>query len=651
MNKLQVALVVWLFTLILIKIGYFSAIGVAFLIICYWKYKKKQLKYICIISIFVIILLSYYWINYQPIAPHGCIGYVWKIKDDGYIIQKLFSPHRYLVYTDINLGIHDIIQITGEFKEITSIRNFGIFNYSDYMQTQHIYYQIENPLLHIIYRSKIAGSMSSWIMVSNNELAKAFLYGIHEDANTYETIFLGSGMHFSFLFHFVTTIVGFYLYDNLSKRIISFCKILTLVLFPSVFALWRIVIMDLLRYSKLNTIDQIVFYIIFFCLVDSYNAILYSFLLPMIFYTTKIFQKSTSKHVMNMLILLPIYSRMNSKISIISFLLYPLLRIIYGIFFMASLISLFLPVISSYVVGIYQAFVNILNYIETWNFQIILGKMSIVFCLLYYVIVLESRKSKRLMMSVLCLIVNHQLYYRNLFTTITVMDVGQGDCMIVEYACSGKTVIVDTGGSMYRDYAEEVIIPFLNTHGKNYIDLLFISHDDFDHSGALESLLENIEVGTIIRKQDATLEYQIQKDASIVMYNIGAFNDDNADSLILRFTFGNRSLFTAGDIPTLVENRIIRNQLPIQADILKLSHHGSNTSNSKEFLYYVSPKIAYNSSGLNNYYKHPNQSVVDTLNELHIPLLDTQSSGAIRIQIIGKLMVIITMNKEIYVIM
>ncbi|MBR3840246.1 MAG: MBL fold metallo-hydrolase [Erysipelotrichales bacterium] len=289
--------------------------------------------------------------------------------------------------------------------------------------------------------------------------------------------------------------------------------------------------------------------------------------------------------------------------------------------------------------------------VEKYDIVLIIGKMNIVYFIIYYIIVLLKNGNFRFIYASIMILINYLFVSINIFPEITILDVGQGDSIMVEYPFNKATILIDTGGNLYRDIASEVTIPYLHSKGKKAIDMVFLSHDDFDHSGAFELLSKQAIVREVISEAHENTVFRIDSNNYINLYYIGDYEDENENSLIMCLNFDDLKFFTAGDITKEIENRILRHNLIGKVDLMKLSHHGSATSNSKEFLNYLRPKFAINSSGVNNFYHHPSIEVVNNLEELGIPYLDTQKVGAIQIKFIGEIVLIRTMNNEIYAIM
>jgi competence protein ComEC len=110
----------------------------------------------------------------------------------------------------------------------------------------------------------------------------------------------------------------------------------------------------------------------------------------------------------------------------------------------------------------------------------------------------------------------------------------------------------------------------------------------------------------------------------------------NNDSLVMRVTFGRRSLFLTGDVERGIEQEMVYGNTLRPTDVLKVAHHGSRTSSTEEFLSAVQPSFALISAGFENSYGHPHPSVVERLREHHAAILRTDLDGAITIRTDGR---------------
>lgn len=208
---------------------------------------------------------------------------------------------------------------------------------------------------------------------------------------------------------------------------------------------------------------------------------------------------------------------------------------------------------------------------------------------------------------------------------VSFINVGQGDSIVIRDGFT--TVMIDTGGNLKFDMAEETLIPYLRKERIYHIDYLIASHGDFDHIGAKESLMAKYSVGTFIN--EASSFPLSVGNLYFTNYNVYGGGEENEESLVLSLNFmGYQWLFT-GDAPISIEKKIVAAHPELDCDILKLGHHGSDTSSSLEFLQTVTPKVAIVSVGAKNTYGHPSKSVLERLTRLGILIRRTDQEGTI----------------------
>ncbi|GMQ95063.1 MAG: hypothetical protein BMS9Abin13_173 [Patescibacteria group bacterium] len=249
---------------------------------------------------------------------------------------------------------------------------------------------------------------------------------------------------------------------------------------------------------------------------------------------------------------------------------------------------------------------------------------------------------------------------RDSVLTVAFLDVGQGDAIFIE-APDGTQVLLDggPGGSVLRQLGE--VMPFYDRS----IDMVIASHPDQDHTGGLPAVLERFDIGvvmgpgvgsdTAVYKEFEGLvrEQKIQKVMArrgmrvvlgggvymdILFPDRDTFGwDTNNASIIARLVYGNVSFLLTGDAPKRIEEYVVALEGErLNADILKLGHHGSKTSTSEVFLGIVSPQYAIISAGVDNRYGHPHKEVTDMLKEFDILSLATYESGTIVIKSDGE---------------
>ena len=209
---------------------------------------------------------------------------------------------------------------------------------------------------------------------------------------------------------------------------------------------------------------------------------------------------------------------------------------------------------------------------------------------------------------------------------VTFINVGQGDSCLITHRYT--SILIDTGGSIYRDIANDCLIPYFKSERIYDIDLVITTHEDYDHMGALSTLKQNFTVKEWIN--DAS-KFPIDIDG-IRFVNYNTFyterSDDNDKSLVIGFRLFNTDFLIMGDAPIEVEKQMIKTYKSIPCDILKVGHHGSDTSTCDEFVKFISPKEAVLSVGRNRY-GHPSKKVINILEKNNVKVRSTLEEGSI----------------------
>lgn len=208
------------------------------------------------------------------------------------------------------------------------------------------------------------------------------------------------------------------------------------------------------------------------------------------------------------------------------------------------------------------------------------------------------------------------------------INVGQGDSTLI--LSQRRSCLIDTGGQLSFDIATETLIPFFNKLGLNRLDYIVLTHQDFDHDGALPSLMSHFPFGVVIRDADA---FPLQVgNVTLVQRNpmTHLTVEENDRSLVLDFFQNQRHYLLMGDASTAVEDALLELDVVERVDILKIGHHGSNTSSSWNFLTSIDPNVAIISTGASNRYGHPNQEVLSRLESLGVTVRRTDLEGTIQ---------------------
>lgn len=325
------------------------------------------------------------------------------------------------------------------------------------------------------------------------------------------------------------------------------------------------------------------------------------------------------------------------EISVLSILfqiiLSPLL-LLYDIFALFSFIGL--PIYE--LLNGYTSFLNsLLNFVKPLFIKIYVPDIGIPFKVIYeaiylitfYFISIGLRDIyKYLLIVSISFLSVFLIPTKSFFSSVSFINVGQGDsCLIHD---KGVTIMIDTGGLTYSDIAKDCLIPYLKNEQIYKIDLLITTHDDFDHSGGKDSLINNFRVDNYIK----SYEYFPLQIGDMTLYNYNTYKDlwkeENDESLVIGFNIKGYEFLITGDAPKKIENKIVEDYPNIRCDYLKVGHHGSNTSSSETFINKLKPKEAIISCGMNNKYGHPHKEVISILNKNKVKIRRTDLEGTIK---------------------
>lgn len=640
--------------------------------------RKSKIRYL--FNIIIVVLLIVNFVCFKPKSYYDnekiITGIVLKktVKDDKVsLVIKGKEKVRVSCYKCTFLGmIGDTIEFVGEFKDISGNTNFNLFNYKYYLYSEKIYknfvfksYEVKTKSNKIVYNTynKIEERINKF---KTSSFTKAMILG---DTSTFEDeimenykingivhLFAISGMHVGILATIILKIL-----NKISKNLklnyllISLVLLFYMLLINSI-SIKRSVVMFILCSVKkvfnlkISTLN-ILFYIFAFYFYENpyviYNLgfkLSYLVSLGLIISSKKLKGKNYLNSLVitstiSFLVSMPIIINCNFEINLLSiFINVLIIPIVSIILFPLSIITFAIPIFDNVLNYLLNGF-NILNRFLASNSIILnIPKLNYLEIIVYYLLLLLILKRRKHILLLVVLIIIFKLKpFFNINPYLTMIDVRQGDAILITYPFNKKNILIDVGGS--ASSFNNAISPYLKSIGIRRIDHLIISHGDADHIIGAYDLIKNFNVKNVYINSYSNSQFEeklltefdvkiiseeTKIDENIIIYNF-PINNENDDSLLTYFKDFKALLM--GDASKNIESKL--NIFDI--NILKVGHHGSKTSSDKEFIDKLKPKIALISVGLKNKYKHPNQIVLDNLKDSKTYL--TSKSGMIKINL------------------
>ncbi len=594
------------------------------------------------------------------------------------------------------VGIGKTISLSGTLELPLNNTIPNNFNYRKYLYNQKIFYlfsansykiQDDNNLIDKIkdYLYKRAYNLENGnyllvLVLGDKSLISSDIYNNYQTNGTSHLLAI-SGSHIAVLL----TVFSFLLRRfKETPKLIILSAILLFFAFITNFqaAVMRAIIFFILNsinkirklnYSNLQILFITAFILILFNPFIIYDlGFIYSFIIcgGIIYYSDKItgnyFVKMFKLSFISFLFSLPISACINYEVNITSILINMIfVPWISVIVFPLSIITFIFPFLNS-LFSITLTITDFLNNLFVkFSLFINIPKTSIILIIILFVFIILLKNNKKYLLGIIVVLFiikfipkldgHYYIYY---------LDIGQGDSTTLVSPYQKEVIMIDTGGKITYETDDwqksnktynlsDNTIKFLKSLGISQIDKLILTHGDMDHVGEAINIIDNIKVNTVIFNKGSLNDLELNITNTLKKQNINyyqnikeldfynnklyslnheLYDNENDNSIVLYTSINGLKLLFMGDAGVDAEASLIDIYNISNIDILKVGHHGSNTSTSLEFINYINPKYSIISVGRNNRYNHPKDEVLDILKYTNIYRTDKDGSVVFKIK-------------------
>lgn len=631
---------------------------IPYLIFLYYKTEFFKLL-LCLLALVMLSYLQYYpkTLNYQ------FNGLVLAIND--YSVEVLTTKGKAEVfgYHELSLGDYAIFETTNYhfsnsgFDYQTYLENKGVLYFRQLVnvEVKNNYFvmgKIQAFLSRVIIKNHPqTGSFLTTLLLGDNLLSNQFNNQLKQIGIAH--LLAISGLHITILIKLLIKFLDKFFYFEKPKEIIITCFLISYIFITNFsLSVIRAALMVVLKYhfkakkDLFTTLDNLSFITIGILLVKPKTLFLIGFQLSYLISFIMITFVPTLKKgnlIVNgfkvglfaYLSSLPIVINLNYEINLIALITSPIYSLYFELLLLpCSILTLFIPTLEKFLaifINLFMNNVSILERIKIFSFitgNLDSGEIIIYYCIFFILLAVfhipRKRKILTLILSLYLALIYLQPYF-NPKGIVTVYDVGQGDSILISLPYHQANFLVDCYGD---------IASLLKKDGIRKINYLIITHGHNDHLGAIDEILDNYQVKTLYTsKYDTTNNLPTDKQfiylegGDEIIYQtfqiqvlgpLMKYSTDNNNSLVLWFELEGVTYLLTGDVEGLAEKALVeRYRLSLASDVLKVAHHGSNTSSTDLFLQYVNPTYYAISVGYQNRYQLPNHKGLLKMDNLY----------------------------------
>ena len=583
------------------------------LVLALWLNRTRNFSVVLV----AILLCSFFVPRYNTAKPEITTARAVQVKGSYAILQS--GRTRVIYYGIEPLHFDAIYEIPSSFEK--PMPSKGVFRLSseNFYESNHVYYSVNAAVLqkegHTV-RAKLQRRIEE---SDNPEVLNKLLLNISKKGS--ESFFDQYGFSYAGILSLAYLILQYLLTPKDRNRFLLIINIFLVLLYHAPLLLVQSLVFRLLAYTKLDSRQKTAFAlsIVMFLYPDS--LISFSFLLPALYRISFLFGKKKKR--VTYLCTLFLQSLFMGKINPVQNFLYRGMLTMNGGLWVFGMLSLAIKPLQKALTGFVSIYNKALSFTDL---PAISGSMLGAGLVFYFLLCLSlyKRKYKVELWTILFFVFQCGGLFHP-FAEFSAINVSQGDCLLFRENFNRANVLIDTG----KPSQWKSVDTFLTSKGIRKLDTMIITHADNDHSGNMERVM------TKYKPAKSVMTYEKEIDADkMIFYDLNEIlnpENENQGSLAYIVKLNGLTYLCMGDCDRKAEETMIRNYTNLHCDVLKLSHHGSDTGSCDDFLDQVQPRLGIISSGPYSIYHHPSPDTIQRLLKRHIPYLDTKVEGDITI--------------------
>lgn len=605
-------------------------IKVLFLIICCWFY-RRLLNYVITIILFASLFWTVFYDTNQNEVKSPYCGEVVDFSETYVLLRN--KEYQLSIFTEIPVNYNEKICVEGEIDPITQQSNFFKDPLMTWQQTNRHIGSINPTAIQkdnskSTFKAKVYQKL---ISEHNTEWIINLLYSKQPKGNDLLlSLLFSSGIHYAFSLRWIRKMLSKIIVVEHAKIMIVLFWCLFRLLWGTSFIWWRIffmvVCMPLIPNKKLGLVIGYWTLLLMFPAMHSHI----SFMLPMVLQMIFTYQKpNVIQRIIMMGLLQHAYLYSSNLLLIVGF---GFIRYLSGTVYLFAWLLVVVPFLRKP----FNEILNTLTSISTPRWATISGKLPLLLSVVFLMILLsKSFQSKKNQMILTLLITSCLIFWLYPpYDLVLFFNVGQADACLIRTKYNQDSFMIDVG----RKSNSSLISQSLKGLGVRHLDAVILSHEDSDHAGGLDSLIETLPTTSILNKK---MSYSFKTlDFNAINSNYQGV-DENDDSLLGVVKVGDLKYLFLGDVYQQGERNLTQTYPNLKVDVLKVAHHGSKTSTSNILLSQIQAMFGVISSDP-KVFGHPHDQVLKSLFNYRVFPLLTHQEGDIAFVRVFNIQFIIT---------